>query len=82
MMSLATYARTNAYGFIETPYRRVYNTLPADSPHLVNRKLRGNVASPDGTVVREKWSPRRPETGRQIAGCQGDQRPGASIRFH
>jgi DNA-directed RNA polymerase subunit beta len=51
MMSLATYARTNAYGFIETPYRRVYNTLPADSPHLVNRKLRGSVASPDGTVV-------------------------------
>ena len=44
--SLATYARTNKYGFIETPYRRVYNTLPPDSRDLVGRTLREKVAGP------------------------------------
>ncbi|MGI8967668.1 MAG: DNA-directed RNA polymerase subunit beta [Chloroflexota bacterium] len=38
--SLATYARTNAYGFIETPYRTVYRDLPVDSPLLIGRTLR------------------------------------------
>ncbi|HEX6508883.1 MAG TPA: DNA-directed RNA polymerase subunit beta, partial [Chloroflexota bacterium] len=51
MMSLATYARTNAYGFIETPYRRVYNSLPVDSPHLINRSLRSDVTAADGSVL-------------------------------
>jgi len=41
--SLATYARTNAYGFIETPYRRVYNILRTDSPLLIGRELREDV---------------------------------------
>jgi DNA-directed RNA polymerase subunit beta len=49
--SLATYARTNAYGFIETPYRRVYNQLPVDSPHLINRLTTADVAGEDGAVV-------------------------------
>src|SRR5947199_6470784 len=31
MGSLATFARVNEYGFIETPYRRVYNTLRVES---------------------------------------------------
>ena len=48
--SLATYARTNAYGFIETPYRRVYNELPVDSPHLVGRSLRSPVEVAGRTV--------------------------------
>jgi DNA-directed RNA polymerase subunit beta len=31
---LATYGRVNEYGFIETPYRRVKNEIPADSSDL------------------------------------------------
>ena len=37
--SLATYGRINAYGFIETPYRRVKRTVAHDDPQLT--ELRG-----------------------------------------
>ncbi|HEX9014679.1 MAG TPA: DNA-directed RNA polymerase subunit beta, partial [Chloroflexota bacterium] len=33
--SLATYAQINQYGFIETPYRKVYRRLPNDPAQLV-----------------------------------------------
>jgi DNA-directed RNA polymerase subunit beta len=49
MGSLATFARVNAYGFIETPFRRVYSTMPADKAHrdkLVGRTLREDVLDP------------------------------------
>jgi DNA-directed RNA polymerase subunit beta len=49
--SLATYARINPYGFIETPYRRVYNTLPIDSDQLIGHTLRADVVAADGTVI-------------------------------
>jgi DNA-directed RNA polymerase subunit beta len=44
--SLATFARVNEYGFIETPFRRVYSSMPADKAHrdkLVGRTLRDDV---------------------------------------
>src|SRR2546425_47355 len=47
--SLATFARVNEYGFIETPFRRVYSTMPADKAHrdkLVGRRLRDDVLDP------------------------------------
>ena len=37
--SLATYGRINAYGFIETPYRKVKRTVAHDDPQLL--ELRG-----------------------------------------
>jgi DNA-directed RNA polymerase subunit beta len=40
IVSLASYAVINDYGFIETPYRRVVRELPADSPNLVGRIVR------------------------------------------
>jgi DNA-directed RNA polymerase subunit beta len=49
--SLATYARTNPYGFIETPYRRVYNNLPVDSPHMLGRTVRRDVVDRKNNVV-------------------------------
>jgi DNA-directed RNA polymerase subunit beta len=49
--SLATYARTNAYGFIETPYRRVFASLPADSPLLERRALREDLNVGGQSVV-------------------------------
>ena len=47
--SLATFARVNEYGFIETPFRRVYSAMPADKAHrdkLVGRTLREDVLDP------------------------------------
>src|SRR6202171_834934 len=44
--SLATFARVNEYGFIETPFRRVWRDLPADkehAPRLVDQVLREGV---------------------------------------
>ena len=38
--SLATYGRTNEYGFIETPYRRVYRELASNDHDLVGHTLR------------------------------------------
>ncbi len=39
--NLATYGQINPYGFIETPYRRVYKRLAANDPRLLGRELRG-----------------------------------------
>src|ERR1700704_12449 len=46
MGSLAIFARVNEYGFIETPFRRVFSTMVADKANrdrLVGRTLRGDV---------------------------------------
>ncbi len=40
---LASYARVNEYGFIETPYRRVIKSLPSDDPRLEGRAVRGDL---------------------------------------
>jgi DNA-directed RNA polymerase subunit beta len=51
---LATYARINDYGFIETPYRKVRRTMPALAEALVGRTLREDVVAPNnGQVVAE-----------------------------
>ncbi len=40
---LASYAKVNEYGFIETPYRRVVNELKPDDPRLLHRVIREDV---------------------------------------
>ncbi|MBN1312419.1 MAG: DNA-directed RNA polymerase subunit beta [Anaerolineae bacterium] len=40
---LATYAKVNDYGFIETPYRRVLHELAPDDPRLLHRVLQEDV---------------------------------------
>jgi len=64
--SLATFARVNEYGFIETPYRKVSRSAPNDVKLLVGRTLRDPVVSPGtaevlaaaGTVVDERLAKR------------------------
>ncbi len=43
---LASYARVNEYGFVETPYRRVLRSLKTDDPYMVGHKLREDVKDP------------------------------------
>src|SRR3982075_2399198 len=43
--SLATFARVNEYGFIETPFRRVFSTMPAHKAH--SDKLGGRTVRED-----------------------------------
>ena len=52
---LASFARVNEYGFIETPYRRVRKALKPDDPRLVGRALREALTDPDsGEVIGEQ----------------------------
>ncbi|HZV51945.1 MAG TPA: DNA-directed RNA polymerase subunit beta, partial [Candidatus Dormibacteraeota bacterium] len=51
--SLATYAKVNEFGFIETPFRRVYNrmSVAADRQRLEGRVLRRPAVDAAGTEV-------------------------------
>ena len=49
---LASYARVNEYGFIETPYRRVLKTLAPSDQRLIGRHSREEIAHPKtGEVI-------------------------------
>ena len=48
---LASFARVNEYGFIETPYRKVFRTMTADDERLEGRTLRENVVDPKSEEV-------------------------------
>jgi len=43
---LGSYAKVNAFGFIETPYRRVIKALKPDDKRLIGRKLRDDLIDP------------------------------------
>ena len=49
--SLATYAKTNEFGFIETPYRKVFHEIPSNSDDLARRIAREDVTGEGGKVV-------------------------------
>jgi DNA-directed RNA polymerase subunit beta len=48
---LGSFARVNEYGFIETPYRRVYRTMTCDDPKLVGRVVREDYLNPKSNEV-------------------------------
>ena len=52
--SLATYGRINAYGFIETPYRKVKRTVAHDDPQLLEYEAGADLAGKDGKVIVKK----------------------------
>ena len=49
--SLATYARTNNHGFIETPYRRVQRDILSTDPDLVGRTVDETIVGTDGKTI-------------------------------
>ena len=51
---LATYARVNEYGFIETPYRPVIKFLAPDDERIIGRAVRDDVEDADGKVLLEE----------------------------
>jgi DNA-directed RNA polymerase subunit beta len=51
---LASYAKVNPFGFIETPYRKVYRSYPAGDPRLIGRHLADDVFKPGGKDVLAK----------------------------
>ncbi len=51
---LASYAQVNDLGFIETPYRKVVNSLDVKDPDLVGRRLFDDIEDAKGKVVFEE----------------------------
>ncbi len=72
---LASFARVNEYGFIETPYRKVFRTMEADDDRLEGRTLRENVVDPKteevlfkaGEVIDSKMIKKIAKTGAPAA---------------
>jgi DNA-directed RNA polymerase subunit beta len=72
---LASFSRVNEYGFIETPYRKVFRTLPADDERLEGRTLRENVVDPKteevlfkaGELIDAKMVKRIARTGNPVS---------------
>ncbi|MBN1369024.1 MAG: DNA-directed RNA polymerase subunit beta [Dehalococcoidaceae bacterium] len=51
--SLATYGRINPYGFIETPYRKIFRELETGDSRLAGRKLSESVSDAGGNILAE-----------------------------
>ncbi len=51
LSSLASYARTNPYGFIESPYRPVLKELPSTSPDLAGRTVTEAIVDTEGKTI-------------------------------
>ena len=72
LSSLATYARINPFGFIESPYRPVLREIDAADPDLLGRTLTGEVRQGDGKVIRKPASVVTKRKANQIAkSCEG-----------
>jgi len=50
---LASYARVNEYGFVETPYREVIKFLPVEDADLIGRTIREDIEDEKGKVIAE-----------------------------
>lgn len=51
---LASYARVNELGFVETPYRKVVNTLDVKDKDLIGRIVGDDIESAKGNVIVEE----------------------------
>ncbi len=73
---LASFARVNDYGFIETPYRRVLKALPPKDKRLVGRKLREDLEDPNsGKVVAKEGARIDEKLAKDIAKVKVDEVP-------
>jgi DNA-directed RNA polymerase subunit beta len=72
---LASFSRVNEYGFIETPYRKVFRTMQPDDERLEGRTLRENVVDPksgeilfrNGEVIESKMLKRIAKIGQPVS---------------
>jgi len=65
--SLATYARTNQYGFIETPYRKVIREIQSSSTDLKGRTLSNAVVGDDGKRIARSGQKITPAVAKRIS---------------
>jgi DNA-directed RNA polymerase subunit beta len=66
---LASFARVNQYGFIETPYRRVRKALKPGDPRLLGKHLRETLSDPiSGELIGNEGDPITAEMAAKISG--------------
>ncbi len=65
--SLATYARVNEFGFIETPYRRVSSSVPGTAEALLDRVPTEAIKGPRGRMVAEVGERLDAKTAKKVA---------------
>jgi len=65
--SLATYGRINAYGFIETPYRKVKRSVAHDDPNLLEYEAGADLTAKGGAVVLRKGERFTAEARKELA---------------
>jgi DNA-directed RNA polymerase subunit beta len=70
---LASFARVNDYGFIETPYRDVVKTLKSKDKNLVGRMIREDVVDGKGKVIAKEGSRIDDELAKVIAKSAVDE---------
>ena len=69
---LASFARVNEFGFIETPYRRVCKILKFDDPRMAGRILRETLTDADtGEVIGKEGERITPKMAKVIARLKG-----------
>ncbi|MGZ6346511.1 MAG: DNA-directed RNA polymerase subunit beta, partial [Anaerolineales bacterium] len=70
---LASFARVNEYGFIETPYRRVIKLVPCNDPSLEGRLLREDLTDPkSGELLYKSGERITPKMLRTVAKVKHD----------
>ncbi len=71
--SMASFARVNEFGFVETPYRKVYTWAPPVASELLQRELRADVTDPkSGEVIAEKGTIVDEAAAKKIEAAFGD----------
>jgi len=65
--SLATYARINQYGFIETPYRRVITQLSNTDGRLVGKTTKEAVVDDEGKTIAEAGTTITPQLATNLS---------------
>jgi len=66
---LASYAKVNPFGFIETPYRKVYRSYPSADARLLGRHLREDVLDgPGDKVIGRAGEGITPDLAKRLAG--------------
>ncbi len=68
---MATYARVNEFGFVETPYRRVYNEVKPTVEELAGRTLNADVVDANDDVVAAKGTVIDRELAQKISELPG-----------
>jgi len=69
---LASYARINEFGFLETPFRKIIKKVDNDPSETVGKILREDIVAPDTKkVIAEKGTSISEALAKQLAGTSG-----------